>query len=59
MTTYKTDLVGRLGIKGTFECRDEFGNVLKTIELSGSIPLTEAQAEQLIQEADHGTDDCA
>lgn len=58
--TYQTELVGRLGISGTFECRDAEGNVLKTIELSGSIPLSDAgqveAAQQLIEEANSGTD---
>ncbi len=58
--TYKAELLGRLHIKGTFECRDKDGNLLKTIELSGEAPLTDASqvaaAQQLIQEANSGTD---
>jgi len=31
----------RVGLSGTFECRDASGAIVKTIELSGSIPLDE------------------
>ena len=54
----------RLGIAGTFEFRDAAGNVLKTMEVRGSVPLEEAgltveQAVELInsqKEGHHGID---
>jgi hypothetical protein len=30
---------GKMGIKGTLEFRDKDGNIVKTVELDGSIPL--------------------
>lgn len=55
-------MVGKLGIRGTLECRNAQGEIIKTIELNGSIPLsTPEQVEQaraLIsqQEQSHVTD---
>lgn len=49
-------ITARLGIAGVLECRDADGNVIKTIELLGSLPLTDEQAQQL-QGATDGTDD--
>lgn len=56
----------RIGIAGTFEFKDKDGNVLKTMEISGSVPLESTgmsveQAQEFInqqKEADHGRDDC-
>lgn len=36
---YQGRLQARLGIKGTFECKNAAGEVIKTIEMNGSIPL--------------------
>ena len=54
----------RLGLSGTLEFKDAQGNVLKTMDFTGSVPLDEAgltveQAQELIntQGADHGSDD--
>lgn len=54
----------RLGVRGTLECRNARGEVIKTIEVNGSIPLTqlgltEDQARELVQQQEnqaHGTD---
>ena len=55
---------GRIGIAGTFEFKDKDGNVLKTMQLTGSVPLADTgmsveQAQEFInqQGADHGRDD--
>ena len=56
MTYEAKPLTARLGIKGTFECRDKDGNVLKSIEIDGSVPIELAQAEELLKEA-NGPDD--
>lgn len=63
--SFATGVGGRLGIAGTFECRDAAGNLLKTIELRGAIPLedlglTVDEARQLVesQEKPDGADDC-
>ena len=37
----KAELQAKLHISGTFECRDADGNLVKTIEVSGEIPLQE------------------
>ena len=55
-----TPIGARLGISGVLECKDATGAVIKTIEIKGSLPLsdlgiTEQQARQLIEET-HGTD---
>lgn len=52
--SFSTAVGGRLGIAGTFECRDAAGNLLKTIELRGAIPLedlglTVDEARQLVE----------
>lgn len=62
--TFKTGMGGKLGISGTLEFRNKAGEVIKTIELNGQIPLsqlgmTPEQAQQLIQqhqEDQHGPD---
>lgn len=53
----------KLGIGGTLEFRDKDGNILKTVQMSGSVPLSDIgisaeQAQELIeqQEQSHGTD---
>jgi hypothetical protein len=61
-------LEAALGISGTFEYRDAAGNVLKTVQVSGSIPLselglTQEQAQDLIENNNnkgttHGSDHC-
>lgn len=58
----ETGLGARLGLAFTLECRDKDGNILKTIDCKGSIPLSNmglsvAEAEALIKEATHGADD--
>ena len=54
--THKAQVTGALVMRGTFECRDKDGNVLKTIDFT--CPLTDEQAEQLTEGAEHGTDNC-
>ena len=53
----------RLGLSGTLEFRDAEGRVLKTVEISGSVPLSDTglsveQAQEFInsQGATNGTD---
>ena len=61
---YQTQMAARLGIRGTFECRNAAGEVIKTIEANGAVPLsrlglTEEQARELVQqqqEKPHGSD---
>ena len=50
-------MAAKLEIRGAFECRDADGNVIKTIELQGSIPLTDEQAQELSKGAEDGADD--
>ena len=54
----------RLGLAGTLEFKDAEGRVLKTVEINGSVPLSDAglsieQAQELInsQGATNGADD--
>jgi hypothetical protein len=35
----EANLEAKLVIQGTFECRDKDGNLLKTIELKGEMPV--------------------
>lgn len=54
-------LEARIQIRGAFECCDADGNVVKTIEFTGSkslaeLGLTEEQARQLTQEQANGMD---
>lgn len=61
--SFSTGMGAKLGINGTFECKDKDGNVLETITLNGAIPLeklglTVEEAQQLIKETNHGSDDC-
>lgn len=51
----------RLVLSGTLEFRNAAGEVIKTTEMRGAVPLddlgiTEDEARQLIKEASHGTD---
>lgn len=59
MTDFNTKpMGGRLGVSGFLQYRDKDGNVLKEVEVSGSIPLTSEQAQELVQqqqEQDNGT----
>jgi len=62
--TFSAGVGARLGLAGTLEFKDAAGNVLKRVDFTGSVPLTDTglsveQAQQLItqQEADHGSDD--
>lgn len=48
-------MTARLGIRGTFECRNAAGEVIKTIELNGAVPLTklgltQEQARRLVEQ---------
>lgn len=36
----------KLVVSGVFECRDKDGNLLKTIEVKGEIPLKEENDDQ-------------
>lgn len=52
-------MTAKLQIAGTLEWRDKDGNILKTTELRGAIPLdqlglTEQQAAELVKESQHG-----
>ena len=64
MTTSTTSVGARLGLSGTLEFKDAHGNVLKTVDFTGSVPLDDAgltveQAQELItkQGAEDGSDD--
>ena len=59
----QTDMGAKLGISGVLEFRDAQGNLLKTVQMTGSIPLSDVgltteQAQTLIdsQEQSNGTD---
>jgi hypothetical protein len=62
--SHQASIGAKLGIAGTFEFRDKDGNVLKTIHLSGAIPLSDLglsveDAQQIIeQENANGAHDC-
>lgn len=60
--THQAHVGARLGISGTLEFKDKDGNVLKTVQMNGSIPLTDLdltvdEARELInqQESQNGT----
>lgn len=53
---HKAQVTGQLVLSGSFECRDNEGNVLKIIDFC--LPVTDEQAQQLTEGAEHGTDDC-
>lgn len=54
--TYQTKpMAARIGIRGTLECRNAAGEVIKTIEMNGEIPLSRLglnveQAQQLVEQ---------
>jgi hypothetical protein len=54
--TYKTNLTGKLSMRGAFEFKNAAGEVIKTIEFSGAVPLDrgaeQQQQEQLEREHD-------
>lgn len=61
MTFEVKPIGGRLGLSGTLEFRDATGAVIKTVDLIGSIPLSETgltveQAKQLVQGEADGAD---
>lgn len=59
MTDFNTKpMGGKLGISGFLQYRDKDGNILKEVEVNGSIPLTAEQAQELAkqQEQGNGTD---
>ncbi len=43
MSAHKSELQAAVGVSATFECRDDAGNILKTITLTGTIPLADLQ----------------
>ena len=45
----------RIAVRGTFECRNAAGEVIKTIEVSGSIPIEAIEAEPTTEDS-HGSD---
>lgn len=53
---WKTGLRARIVIKGTLVCKNAAGEVIKNIELDGSIPLSESlgvseeQAQEIVQQ---------
>lgn len=46
----ETSVEGRVQVNAVFECRDKDGNIVKTIELTGSVPLAQ------LTEPEDGTD---
>ena len=55
MTTNTAAVGARLGIAGKFEFKDKDGNVLKTMEVTGAVPLESTgmsveQAQELINQ---------
>lgn len=53
MTPHSAQIGARLRLSGTLEFKDAEGNVLKTMELTGSVPLeelglTQEQATELV-----------
>lgn len=54
--TYEAKMTAKLGMRGTFECRNARGEVVKTIEFSGLIPIerlgiTEQEARKLVEQS--------
>lgn len=50
-----TSVGARLGLAGTLEFRDKDGNILKTVDFTGSVPLEDTgmsvdEAKQLINQ---------
>lgn len=60
--SFTTGVGARLGLRATFVCKNAAGEVIKTIEAQGAIPLadlgmTEDEARALIEkESQHGSD---
>lgn len=55
----RAQMGAKLGLSGVLEYRDKDGNLLKTVEISGAIPLSELgmsvdQARDLIQQQEQG-----
>lgn len=53
--SFQTGIGAKLGISGTLEYRDKDGNVLKTVQLNGAIPLADIglsveQAQQIVEQ---------
>ena len=62
--TFTAGVGARLGLSGTLEFKDDAGNVLKRVDFTGSVPLSETglsveQAQELItqQGAEDGQHD--
>lgn len=62
--SFSTSAAAKLGIRCAFQCKNARGEVIKTIEVSGAIPLsklglTEAQAQALVNQSkdSHGPHD--
>jgi hypothetical protein len=60
---FSTSVGARLGLSGTLEFRDADGNILKSVDFTGSVPLEDSgltveQAQSIINEqgTDHGSD---
>lgn len=53
--TYEAKMTAKLGMRGTIECRNARGDVIKTIEFSGGVPLDRLglsvdQAKKLVEQ---------
>jgi hypothetical protein len=53
--TYQTHMTAKLGMRGTFVCRNAAGEVVKTIQFSGAVPLSrlgvnEEEARSLVEQ---------
>jgi hypothetical protein len=53
---YEAKMTAKLGMRGTIECRNARGEVVKTIEFSGSLPIdqvgiTEQEARKLVEQS--------
>lgn len=54
--TWNTGLRAKIGVTGTLVCKNKDGEVIKTIELNGSVPLadvlgvTEEKAREIVQQ---------
>ena len=60
--TFAATTQARIAIRATFECRNAAGEVIKTIEVDGSVPLSElglsdAQSTSNPNEEPHGPHD--
>lgn len=55
-----TAVGGRLGVSGVLEFLDKDGNILKTVEIKGSIPLTDREIVEVAEELGnmYGIDNC-